>query len=125
MMGLEYIIALCLFKHTIFFMNILNLTAKELKQAAKVKDKITALEKELAKLVGMEMERPIVRKIKRKMSDAGRLAIAAAQKLRWSKFKNAKPKAKKRTLSAAAKTKIAAAARRRWAKAKASGKNSL
>jgi hypothetical protein len=107
-------------------MSILNLTAKELKQAAKVKDKITALEKELAKLVGIGMERPIVRKVKRKMSDAGRLAIAAAQKLRWSKVKgkSAKP-AKKRKMSAAAKAKIAAAAKKRWAKAKAAGKKSL
>jgi hypothetical protein len=106
-------IALSNDRHTIPTMNILNLTAKELKQAAKVKEKITALEKELAKLVGMEMERPIVRRVKRKISDAGRLAIAAAQKLRWSKFKSAKPAGKKRTLNASARAKISKAAKER------------
>jgi hypothetical protein len=106
-------------------MNILNLTAKELKQAAKVKEKIVALEKELEKLVGIEMERPIARKIKRRMSAAGRLAIAAAQKLRWSNFKGAKSKAKKRTMSAAARARIAKAARERWKKAKAAGRKTL
>ncbi len=60
------------------------------------------------------------------MSAAGRMAIIAAQKLRWSKVeKNVTPKAKKRVMSAAAKAKIAAAARKRWAKAKAAGKKSL
>ena len=106
-------------------MNLLHLTSKELKQAAKVKDKIAALEKELVKLVGMGMERPIVRKAKRKMSDAGRLAIAAGQKLRWSKVNKTVKPAKKRTMSAAGRAKIAAAAKARWAKAKAAGKNSL
>lgn len=106
-------------------MNILNLTAEELKQAARVKEKITALEKELAKLVGMEMQRPIVRKVRRRMSAAGRLAIAAAQRLRWSKFKSTKPKAKKGAMGAAARAKIAKAARERWKRAKAAGKNAL
>jgi hypothetical protein len=67
----------------------------------------------------------------RNLSDAGRLAIAAAQKARWTKQKIAskiKPilrKGTKRTMSPAAKAKIAAAAKARWAKAKAAGKNSL
>ena len=111
-------------------MNILSLTSKQLKQAAKLKDKIAALENQLAKIAGGNgsgMPSPFTRKYrKRRMSAAGRLAIAAAQKLRWSKVKgkSAKP-AKKRTMSVAARKKIAQAAKARWAKAKAAGKNSL
>ena len=65
------------------------------------------------------------------MSDAGRLAIAAAQKLRWAKTKGKSAikaglkKGIKRTMSSAARARIAAAAKARWAKAKAAGKNSL
>lgn len=108
-------------------MNILNLTSKQLKQAAKIKDKIATLEKQLAKLAdGGGNGVPFFRKSKRKMSDAGRLAIAAAQKLRWSKVKKpVKAKIKTRVMSAAWRAKIAAAARRRWKAAKASGKNAL
>jgi hypothetical protein len=110
-------------------MNILNLTSKQLKQAAKIKDKIADLESELLKLaggIGRDISSTLIRKGKRKMSAAGRLAIAAAQKLRWSKVKrSAKPKTVKRKMSAAAKAKIAKSAKARWAKAKAAGKNSL
>jgi len=111
-------------------MDILSLTSKQLKQAAKIKDKITALEKQLAKLAGdpgsAMLALFVARKSKRKLSDAGRLAIAAAQKARWSKIKGAKSKAPvKRKMSAAARAKIAAAAKARWAKAKAAGKKSL
>jgi hypothetical protein len=109
-------------------MNILNLTSKQLKQAAKIKDKIAAWENQLEKLFGGNgsgMPSPFVRKGKRIISDAGRLAIAAAQKLRWSKVKGEKTKVAKRKMSAAAKAKIAAAAKARWKKAKAAGKNSL
>ena len=109
-------------------MNILNLTSKQLKQAAKIKDKIADLESELLKLaggIGRDISSTLIRKGKRKMSDAGRLAIAAAQKLRWSKIKGTKPKTGKRKMSAAGRAKIAAAAKARWAKAKAAGKNSL
>ena len=58
---------------------------------------------------------------KRKLSDAAKLAIAAAQAK--SVVKPAANKA--RTLSAAARAKIASAAKARWAKAKAAGRNSL
>jgi hypothetical protein len=110
-------------------MNILNLTSKQLKQAAKIKDKIADLESELLKLaggIGRDISSKLIRKGKRRMSAAGRLAIAAAQRLRWSKVKrNSKPKTGKRKMSAAGRAKIAAAAKARWAKAKAAGKNSL
>jgi hypothetical protein len=110
-------------------MNILSLTSKQLKHAAKIKDEIAALEKQLAKIAGGNgsgMPSPFVARKRGRMSAAGRARIAAAQKLRWSKVKgkSAKP-AKKRKMSAAARAKIAAAAKKRWAKAKAAGKNKL
>lgn len=62
----------------------------------------------------------------RKLSAAARARIAAAQRVRWAKFRanaDTKPKAgvtgRKRTMSAAARKKIAAAQRARWAKVKA------
>jgi len=108
-------------------MNILSLASHELRKAADLVDKIEKLKGELAATLESSGVATEARKIKRRMSAAGRLAIAAAQKLRWSKVKgkSAKPTAKKRTLSFAAKAKIAAAAKKRWAKAKAAGKNSL
>jgi hypothetical protein len=110
-------------------MNILSLTSKQLKQAAKIKDKIAALENQLAKIAGGNgsgMPSPFVARKRGGMSAAGRRAIIAAQKLRWSKLKSksAKP-AKKRKMNLAARKKIAAAAKKRWAKAKAAGKKSL
>jgi hypothetical protein len=53
---------------------------------------------------------------KRTISAAGRKRIAAAQRARWAKQKQAqKPK---RTMSATARRRIAAAQRARWAKVK-------
>jgi hypothetical protein len=57
---------------------------------------------------------------KRTISVAGRKRIAAAQRARWAKQKQAqKPK---RTISAAGRKRIAAAQRARWAKLKAQQK---
>ena len=60
---------------------------------------------------------------KRKMSAAGRRAIAAGAKARWAKHNAAKKAAatlpKKRKMSAATKAKLAAAQKARWAKIKA------
>jgi hypothetical protein len=121
----------------------LNLTSKQLRQAADLKEKITALEQEFATILGgngngtpSPFNAPKPSK-KKGMSAAGRARIAAAQKARWAKVKAAKPAkavkpaqvtkpAKiKRTMTAAQKAKISAAAKKRWAKAKAAGKNTL
>jgi len=110
-------------------MNILNLTAAQLKHAADIKEKISALESELQSVLGgggNGVPSPFIRKSgKRRMSAAGRLAIIRAQKLRWSKVKKSTKPAKKRKMSNAARAKIAAAARARWKKAKAAGKKAL
>jgi hypothetical protein len=102
-----------------------SLTAVQLRRAAGLKEKIDALNKELASILGAPASVPAKEK-KKGMSRAGRAKIAAAQKARWAKVKTVKPaKAKKRKMSAAAKAKISAAAKARWAKAKAAGKKSL
>jgi hypothetical protein len=59
---------------------------------------------------------------RRKLSASARARIAAAQRTRWAKVREAAkvvPIRAKRTLSAAARRKIAAAQRARWAKVKA------
>jgi hypothetical protein len=111
--------------------SITNLSAKELRQAADLKDKITSLQTELSRIFGTSDLSPAATpKRKFKMSASGRAKIAAAQKKRWAKVhvkrKSAKvAKKSKRRMSAAAKSKLAALARARWAKVKAAGKKRL
>jgi hypothetical protein len=110
----------------------LNLSSKQLRKAATLKEKIHSLENELYRILGSPVKSaaPVFPKKKRKMSAAGRAKIVAAQKARWAKVKGRKSTAKpvkkaRRKMSAAGRAKIAAAAKARWAKAKAQGKNSL
>ena len=61
----------------------------------------------------------------RRLSAAARARIAAAQRKRWAKVREAAknvPVRAKRTLSAAARKRIAAAQKSRWAKVKAGKK---
>jgi hypothetical protein len=115
-----------------------NLSAKQLRQAAALKDKIDELENELSQLLGSSAKSVTVNapvkgaKKKGGMSAAGRAAVAAAQRARWAKVKAGKSAAKsatapkkRRKMSAAGRARIAAAAKARWAKAKAAGKNKL
>jgi hypothetical protein len=110
--------------------NLLSLTTTQLRRAADLKEKIEALNKELASILGtpasVSAKSP---KKKGGMSAAGRAKVAAAQKARWAKIKGAKPAAKaptkRRKMSAAAKAKISAAAKARWAKVKATDKKTL
>ena len=111
-------------------MDLLSFASHQLRRAADIVDEVEKLKKEMAAALGSSpgVTKPL--KGKRRMSAAGRLAIAAGQKARWAKMK-AKSVLKpakglaKRTMSAAAKAKIAAAAKARWAKAKAAGRKSL
>jgi hypothetical protein len=109
--------------------NLISLTTTQLRHAADLKEKIEAMTKELASILGASTTAPAKAPKKGKMSAAGRARVAAAQKARWAKIKAAKPSAKapaqKRTMSAAAKAKLSAAAKARWAKVKASGKKKL
>jgi hypothetical protein len=85
----------------------MNITAEQLRRAATIKDEIESLEGELNKLLGGEVGNGIVKrkytkktggdvdkfkknhgmKPKRKMSAAGRAAIAKAAKARWAAAK--------------------------------------
>jgi hypothetical protein len=106
-----------------------SLTTTQLRHAADLKEKIEAMTKELASLLGA----PAPVKAKGKMSASARAKISKAAKARWAKVKAAKPAVKlaakvpapKRKMSAAAKAKLSALAKARWAKIKASGKKSL
>jgi hypothetical protein len=73
-----------------------HLSAKQLRQAARLKDKISELQNDLDRILG------------------GSEPVSAGA-----------PRRKRKPMSAAAKAKIAAAARARWKKAKAAGKNRL
>ena len=113
-------------------MNLTSLSAKQLRRAADIKEKIATLQSELEEYLGVVVSSVsnflAPAKRKSRMSAAGRARIIAAQKARWAKVKAGKPARKaagKRKMSAAARAKIAAAARARWAKAKASGKKAL
>ncbi|MGA3282920.1 MAG: hypothetical protein ABSD57_00475 [Verrucomicrobiota bacterium] len=104
---------------------IANLSAKQLRRAAAIKDKIQSLENELGRVLGSPTKPAAVAapKKRRKMSAAGRARIAAAARARWAKVKGKKSKTAparkpKRQMSAAAKAKISAAAKARWAKIK-------
>jgi hypothetical protein len=125
-------------------MSLLNLTVQQLRKAANLKDKIAALEKQLASLSSSSGIPAPFKSKKNGMSAAGRAKIAAAQKARWAKVKAAKtkpavkavvkavakpaakpvqkPAKRKFVMSAAAKAKISAAAKARWAAKKAGEK---
>ena len=112
--------------------SITNLSAQQLRQAADLKEKISALENQLSQLLGSTTTVAKATKKKGGMSAAGKAKIAAAQKARWAKVKAAKPVVKaakpakkKGGMSAAGRARIAAAAKARWAAAKAAGKKTL
>jgi len=113
-------------------MSISNLSAAQLRKAATIVEQIEKLNTKLADILGdaapaAEVSAAIVKvgRKHRKMSAAGRAAIAAGQKARWAKAKGETaeaPKAKKpgkRKISAAGIAKIKAAQKARWAKLKA------
>ena len=91
------------------------------------------LDEQIAELRGMrtgatQTAPPASGPPRRKMSAAGRKAIAAAQRKRWAALKGdaaapeAAPKKAKRKLSAAGRAAIVAALKKRWAAKKAATK---
>ena len=120
-----------------------NLSAAQLRQAADLTEKIEQLQEQLSQLlagnaVATKAAAPEVaaKPGKRRMSAAGRAAIAAGQKARWAKKASkvktaakAKSEAKvaakvaakpaKKKISSAGRAAIAAAQKARWAKIKA------
>jgi hypothetical protein len=65
-----------------------NLSAVQLRRAAKLQEKITKLTEELDSVLGSSSSAPARKK--HKMSAAGRAAIAAAQRKRWAAIKAGK-----------------------------------
>lgn len=104
-------------------MSIINLTPKQLRRAASIKETIEELQNELNKLGGGSTTPAETAKPRRKMSKAARAKIGAAVRARWAKVrgeKSMKPAPKKKTkMSAAGRANIIAAQKARWAKIKA------
>ena len=97
-------------------MNLLDLTANQLKRAAAIKEQIDKLNKELASILGVPANSGTASKNQRTMSASARKKIAAAQKARWAKIRDAKPatlsaksarKAKKKRVGPASRAKLA------------------
>lgn len=113
-------------------MSISSLSAAQLRLAATLKEKIIALEQELASLVGSSAPAATNGATGRRnnISAAGRARIAAAQRARWARQRGETPAvakaavkpAKKRVMSAAGRARIIAAQKARWAKVKAAKK---
>ena len=117
--------------------NLKNLTTAQLQRIIDIKQQIEDLEVELESIAGngsapRRGRPPGTPKGGRKMSAAGRRAIAEGARKRWAAYNakkgntgEAKPAMKDRKMSAAGRAKIAAAARERWKKAKAAGRTRL
>jgi len=117
-------------------MEILNLTAKQLRQAADIQERIQSLQAQLSEVLSgalapTRVAAPAAAPHKRILSAAGRAAIVAAAKARWARARGAagaqpiaaaKPR---RQMSAAARARLAALARARWRRAKAAGRTAL
>jgi hypothetical protein len=110
--------------------SITNLSPTELRQAADLQEQIQELQKQLNNLLGNgQASTPAVTEApqeprKRKMSAAGRRAIAAAAKARWAKYNAEKmePVTKGKRLSAQGLANIrAGVAKRMAARGEASG----
>ena len=102
--------------------SITNLSIQQLRRAADLKEKISALEKELNSLLGAKAP-AAAKPARKKISAAGIARIKAAQKLRWAKIKSAKPaakaKGKRGKMSASAKARLSAKLKAIWAARKA------
>jgi hypothetical protein len=78
----------------------ITITPQQLRKAADIQEKIQSLQEELGQLLGGEVSSPVeaaeaaAKPKKRKMSAAGRAAIAAAARARWAKIKGKAPKRK-------------------------------
>jgi len=64
----------------------INLTSKQLRRAATIKEKIQGLERQLSRLLGTGKASASSGQ-RRRMSAAGRARIAAAQRARWAKVR--------------------------------------
>jgi len=112
--------------------SITSLTSQQLRQAASIKERIDALNKQLNQLLGATAPAASGAAPKRTMSAAARAKIRAAAKARWARWRQgkagAKPAAsaaapaKKSKMSPAAKAKLSARMKAIWAARKAGKK---
>jgi hypothetical protein len=107
-----------------------SLSVQQLKRAVQIKQQIEALDLELAQILDAKPSAPapVRPRRKRTMSAAAKAKIAAAQKARWAKRRNAaapkNPAPKKtRRLSPEGRANIVAATKARWAKIRAAKKS--
>ena len=105
--------------------SITNLSARQLRRAAAIKEKVQSLERELGRLLGAPAMAAAKAAPRRRMSAAARARMAAAARARWAKVKGKKNSAPKRRsrMSAAAKRRLSILAKARWAKIKAGKKS--
>jgi hypothetical protein len=108
-----------------------SLSPQQLRRAADIQERILDLQTELNSILGASAPADTTAapgKRRRRMSAAGRAAIAAAARARWAKIKGAKTSAAqmpKRKMSAAGRARLSAMAKARWRKAKARGRKRL
>jgi len=113
-----------------------DVSAKQLRHAASIKERIDELEHELSQILGTSHARTggsdhstaPRRTGKRRMSAAGRAAIAAGARARWARIKGTATKSAtkpKRKMSAAGRARLSALAKARWKKARAAGRATL
>jgi hypothetical protein len=115
-------------RYIIMASSLSNISVRELKKAITLRERIEALERRLAAILGDATPAAAPgRRGRRKMSASARAKIAAAQRKRWAKQRKGVkgPKKGRRKMSAAARARIAASARARWAKVKARGGRTL
>jgi len=107
-------------------MDLLDLTSRQLKRAAAIKDKMAALNKELSNIFGLSANGTVTNG-HRTLSASAKRKIATAQKARWAKIRHSKPaapvkaSAKAKTMSPAARKKLSAKLKAYW-KAKKAGR---
>jgi hypothetical protein len=72
--------------------SLINLSAAKLRKASQLKERIEALNSELANLIGEIVPAPIaaIHKKRRTMSAAARAKIAAAARARWARVRAGK-----------------------------------
>lgn len=109
--------------------SITSLTARQLRRAADIQERIETLSDELNDLLG-DSGKSANGQRKRggnRLSAAGRAAIVRAARARWARAKGRTQATRKgrRRMSAATKARLAELARARWKRAKAEGKSRL
>ncbi len=110
-----------------------QLPIQKLKRAVGIREQIEALTLELNELLGTPAfipERGTVFEKRRSLSAAGRARIAAAQRLRWSRYNAGRGQrtdlvSRKHRLSPEGRARVAAAVRARWERFRAAKARTL